>query len=261
MLLLSGSVIIGYLLSTVYVRNMLLDKLVEDSKKILFYLLVFLSLILFGFYTYSLISQVNGFNFNTSLSLTLLTINFLFFMFMFTKPIYHLGLVLFPITVFIILITIFYRTDNAPIGFADNNLQIHILASFTSYGFLGLAGIEAVLLFRQEKKLRHVKDSSLAISLPPIEVMEKVMFDLIVIGFILLTVSLLSGAPFILGDNNFFLMQKIIFSLIAWITFAYLLFKRFSSGVRGKKAAHLTLSGITFLFIAYLGTRLFFELF
>ena len=84
--------------------------------------------------------------------------------------------------------------------------------------------------------------------------------DLIVIGFILLTVSLLSGAPFILGDNNFFLMQKIIFSLIAWITFAYLLFKRFSSGVRGKKAAHLTLSGITFLFIAYLGTRLFFEL-
>ena len=132
MLLLSGSVIIGYLLSTVYVRNMLLDRLVEDSKKILFYLLVFLSLILFGFYTYSLISQVNGFNFNTSLSLTLLTINFLFFMFMFTKPIYHLGLVLFPITVFIILVTIFYRTDNAPIGFADNNLQIHILASFTS---------------------------------------------------------------------------------------------------------------------------------
>ena len=109
MLVLSGSVIVGYLLSTVYVRNMLLDKLVEDTKKFFFNLLVFFSLVLFGFYTINLIYEVNGLNFNTSLSLTLLTINALFFIFMFRKPIYHLGLILFPITVFIILITIFLR--------------------------------------------------------------------------------------------------------------------------------------------------------
>ena len=260
MLLLSGSVIIGYLLSTVYVRNMLLDKLVEDTKRIFFYLLVFLSLSLFGLYTLNLVNQVNGFNFNTSLSLTLLTINALFFIFMFKKPIYHLGLILFPITVLIIVITIFYKTDNTPAEFSNKNLQIHILSSFISYGFLGLAGLEAILLSRQEKKLKDVKDSSLAISLPPIEVMEKIMFELIVIGFVLLTISLLSGAPFILTGNTGFLMHKVVFSVVAWITFGYLLFKRFSSGVRGIKAAHLTLSGITFLLVAYLGTRLLFEL-
>ena len=260
MQLLPGIIIAGYLLSTIFVRNMLIGKLVEDRKKIFFYLIILLSFFLFAFYTYNLISQTKGFDFNASLSLTLLVINFLFCLFMFTKPIYHLGLILFPITAFIILVTLFYKTGSTPAALTNNNLQLHILSSFMSYGFLGLAGIEAMLLLFQERKLRHVKDSSLAISLPPIEVMEKVMFDLIVIGFILLTVSLLSGAPFILGDNNFFLMQKIIFSLISWITFAYLLFKRFSSGVRGTKAAHLTLSGITFLFIAYLGTRLFFEL-
>ena len=179
---------------------------------------------------------------------------------MFTKPIYHLGLILFPITALIILITLFYKTGNAPVVLTKNNLQLHILSSFISYGFLGLAGIEAILLLFQEKKLRHVKNSSLEISLPPIEVMEKIMFDLIVIGFILLTISVLSGIPFILSENNFLLMQKIIFSIVAWITFAYLLFKRFSTGIRGEKAVHLTLSGIIFLFIAYLGTKLFFEL-
>ncbi|MEC7833011.1 MAG: cytochrome c biogenesis protein CcsA [Pseudomonadota bacterium] len=260
MLVLSGSVIVGYLLSTVYVRNMLLDKLVEDTKKFFFNLLVFFSLVLFGFYTINLIYEVNGLNFNTSLSLTLLTINALFFIFMFRKPIYHLGLILFPITVFIILITIFYKTDDMPAEFTNSSLQIHILSSFISYGFLGLAGLEAVLLSQQEKKLRDVKDSTLAISFPPIEVMEKVMFDLIVIGFALLTISILSGAPFILNEATNLQIQKIFFSLIAWITFGYLLFRRYSSGLRGVKAANLTLSGIIFLFIAYLGTKLFFEI-
>jgi len=260
MQLLPGTVIAGYLLSTIFVRNILIGKLVKDRQKIFFYLIILLSFFLFAFYTYSLINQTKGFDFNTSLSLTLLIINFLFCLFMFTKPIYHLGLILFPITALIILITLFYKTGNAPVTLTNNNLQLHILSSFISYGFLGLAGIEAILLLFQEKKLRHVKNSSLEISLPPIEVMEKIMFDLIVIGFILLTISVLSGIPFILSENNFLLMQKIIFSVVAWITFAYLLFKRFSTGIRGEKAVHLTLSGIIFLFIAYLGTKLFFEL-
>ena len=73
---------------------------------------------------------------------------------MFTKPIYHLGLILFPITALIILITLFYKTGNAPVVLTNNNLQLHILSSFISYGFLGLAGLEAILLSRQEKKLR-----------------------------------------------------------------------------------------------------------
>ena len=80
-----------------------------------------------------------------------------------------------------------------------------------------------------------------------------------ILGFILLTISLLSGAPFVIQDNSIHIIQKILFSLIAWITFAYLLYKRFSYGVRGKKAVHITLSGIIFLLIAYLGTKFLFE--
>jgi len=260
MQLLSGIVIVSYLLSTMYVRNILVGKFVEDRVKILFYLVSLISFSFFFFYTYSLIDQSRGFDFNSSLSLTLLVINFLFCLFMFTKPIYHLGLILFPITALIVVITIFYKTGNAPIELINNNLRIHILSSFISYGFLGLAGIEAALLLSQEKKLRHVKSSSLEISFPPIEVMEKIMFDLIVIGFILLTISVLSGIPFILSENSYLLIQKITFSIIAWVTFAYLLTKRSSIGIRGEKAARLTLSGITFLVIAYLGTKLLFEL-
>jgi len=84
------------------------------------------------------------------------------------------------------------------------------------------------------------------------------MFELIILGFIFLTISLLSGAPFIKSELNTGLHQKIIFSLIAWITYLYLIYNRFSVGIRGKKANNLALSGMVFLFIAYLGTKLFF---
>ena len=55
--------------------------------------------------------------------------------------------------------------------------------------------------------------------------------------------------------------EKILFSVIAWITYSYLIYKRFSKGVRGRKATNLTLSGMFFLLIAYLGTKLFFEIY
>ena len=84
---------------------------------------------------------------------------------------------------------------------------------------------------------------------------------LIIFGFILLTLSLISGAPFVIMGEYIGLTEKILFSIIAWITYSYLIFSRFSKGYRGKKATNLTLSGMAFLFISYLGTKLFFEIF
>jgi ABC-type uncharacterized transport system permease subunit len=133
-----------------------------------------------------------------------------------------------------------------------------VVVSIVSYGFLGLAAIQASLLKYQEYKLKNVRNSSLSNTLPSIEKMEKVMFELIILGFILLTLSLLSGSPFVGLEASQNLLQKITFSVIAWVTYSYLLFKKFSSGVRGKQATNLTLSGMAFLFIAYLGTKIFF---
>ena len=87
------------------------------------------------------------------------------------------------------------------------------------------------------------------------------MFDLIIFGFILLTLSLLSGAPFVTMGEHRGMLEKILFSIIAWMTYSYLIYSRFSRSVRGRKATNLTLSGMSFLLIAYLGTKLFFELY
>ena len=253
--------IIGYTLSTLSIRYVLIDEEYSFYKKTSFDVIFFLSLLLFSTYAYSLINDVyQKFNFITSLEITFLIVNYLFFLFMFSKPIKHLGLVLLPLTAIAILVSIIYH-DNSNLGLIDPDLRIHIIVSIASYGFLGLGAIQAILLRYQEKKLKDVSGSLFLTILPSIEKMENVMFDLIIFGFILLTLSLLSGAPFVTMNEHPGLLEKILFSIIAWMTYSYLIYSRFSKGVRGRKATNLTLSGMSFLLIAYLGTKLFFELY
>ena len=255
------STIIGYTISSLSIKYVIVEDEYASYKRISFDIVFFLSLVLFSGYTYTLIdSFYQKFNFITSLEITFLIVNYLFFAFMFTKPIKHLGLVLLPLTLITIPFSMIYHNDNN-LGQIDNDLKAHVIVSITSYGFLGLAAIQAILLRYQEDKLKYVQNSLFLTILPSIEKMEKVMFELIVFGFILLTLSLISGAPFVFMGEYTGLTEKIIFSIIAWVTYSYLIFSRISRGFRGKKATNLTLSGMAFLFISYLGTKLFFEIF
>jgi ABC-type uncharacterized transport system permease subunit len=255
--LLASLSIIGYILSTLSIKNMLIQ-FNQKFTHILFCVVLLLTIILTSIYTYNLaLSHSMKLNFIIALLVTSLILNYLFFVFIFTKPIKHLGLILFPLTISVILFTLFFNFEKEQMQ-VDNNIILHIVVSIVSYGFLGLAAIQAILLKYQEYKLKNIQNSSLNNILPSIERMEKVMFELIILGFILLTLSLLSGAPFVVLDNNENLLQKITFSIIAWITYFYLLFKKFSSGVRGRQATNLALGGMMFLFISYLGTKIFF---
>ena len=82
------------------------------------------------------------------------------------------------------------------------------------------------------------------------------MFRVIGAGFILLSLALVSG--FIVVDNWY--THKIIFSIIAWLIFATLLIGRWKAGWRGRKAIRFILSGISFLILAFFGSKLALEL-
>ena len=148
--LLGTLTIIGYTLSTLSIRYVLIDEEYSFYKKTSFDIVFFLSLLLFSVYSYSIINNVyQKFNFITSLQITFLIVNYLFFLFMFSKPIKHLGLVLLPLTAIAIFISMIYH-DNASLGLIDSDLRAHIIVSIASYGFLGLGAIQAILLRYQE---------------------------------------------------------------------------------------------------------------
>jgi len=90
-------------------------------------------------------------------------------------------------------------------------------------------------------------------------VLEDLLFKTIAAGFILLTVSLLSGLMFI---NDIFaqhLIHKTILSIMAWLVFGVLLWGRWRYGWRGSLAVRLTLAGIILLVLSYFGSKLVLE--
>ena len=212
-------------------------------------------------YTYSLVTDYSiKSNFIIALLLTFLILNFLLLFLMFIKPAHHLALILLPLSAIVVFLTLVFDFKDA----TDNinyDLALHIVVSLVSYGLLGLAAIQALLLKFQEQKLKDLDNSLLSNLMPSMDIMENIMFDLIIIGFILLTISLLTGAPFVSEETDKILLQKITFSVIAWLVYSYLIYQRFSSNIIGKRANTLAISGMLFLFFAYLGTKVLFEFF
>jgi ABC-type uncharacterized transport system permease subunit len=90
--------------------------------------------------------------------------------------------------------------------------------------------------------------------------MEDLMFEMIGIGFILLTLALLSGFAFL--DDMFaqHLVHKTVLSVVAWLVFGGLLLGRRLWGWRGRKAISWTLTGFGILILAYFGSKLVLEL-
>ena len=249
--------IVGFFISSLCMKKVLS----ENSSKQFFYPIFIFTILIMSTYTYSLVTDYSiKSNFIIALLLTFLILNFLLLFLMFIKPAHHLALILLPLSAIVVFLTLVFDFKDA----TDNinyDLALHIVVSLVSYGLLGLAAIQALLLKFQEQKLKDLDNSLLSNLMPSMDIMENIMFDLIVIGFVLLTISLLTGAPFVSEETDKILLQKITFSVIAWLVYSYLIYQRFSSNIIGKQANTLAISGMLFLFFAYLGTKVLFEFF
>ena len=139
-------------------------------------------------------------------------------------------------------------------------LDLHIFLSLLAYSVLSLAAAQAILLSYQHNRLRKHKPTGIVSYLAPMQHSEALMFTMITLGFILLTLSLVSGFLFL--DNIFAHGQihKTILSIIAWFVFAVLLWGRWKSGWRGARAVRLTLWGFGLLALAYFGSKLIMEI-
>ena len=91
--------------------------------------------------------------------------------------------------------------------------------------------------------------------------MERLLFRLIHIAFVLLTLTLISGIFFseALFGKALTFNHKTVFAIVSWLIFAALLLGRHLRGWRGKVALRWTLSGFVALLLAYVGTRFVLE--
>lgn len=149
-------------------------------------------------------------------------------------------------------------SHTAPLQLAGSHLLLHIMASLLGYSVLMAAAIQALFVALLNRHL-HRKQHGFINSLPPLQSMESFLFHMIGLGFALLTLGLIAGIPYV---HNLFaqhLAHKTVFSLMAWMVFAGLLFGRYRYGWRGHTAIRWTLYGFILLLFAYFGSKLVLE--
>jgi len=179
-----------------------------------------------------------------------------------------LKFLLFPPVAMLVLLPVFFPGNHIELNGKTTMFPWHIGIALLAYGTLTIAAFHAAIMSIQDRHLHRLRGQSMypllntAIDkLPALLTMEKILFRLIWIGFILLTLTVLSGVVFseqVLGIA-FKWDHKTILSMMSWLLFAVLLVGRHWRGWRGKTVLSFTLSGFVMLLLAYVGSRFVLE--
>lgn len=152
----------------------------------------------------------------------------------------------------------------SPKAVADPWFKGHFVVATVAVGLLSLAAMHAMLMSVQDRALHRqlaiIPNSRFAHwleELPPLMTMESILFNLLYVGFALLSLTVFSGLLFsqTLFGKPLVFDHKTIFALISWFLFAGLLIARWRVGLRGRAAIRWVLSAYTALLLAYVGSR------
>ncbi len=190
------------------------------------------------------------------LSLTAWLTNLIVFTGSLWRPIENLALMTAPFAIITLALQLLNQHTNIQHIAVSSGLQFHISISILSYVLLSIAAFQAVLLAIQNHQLRNRRLRGFIQFLPPLETMESLLFEMIVLGYILLSVSLLTGVTYIENVIEQHLVHKTILSVSAWVVFAILIWGRWRFGWRGKIAVRWTLAGFVVLMLAYFGSKM-----
>ncbi|GGY08195.1 inner membrane protein YpjD [Litchfieldella qijiaojingensis] len=170
------------------------------------------------------------------------------------KPVLNASVGLFPLAAITLVLAMGLPDSTRDTGLPPG-IAFHIISSALAFSLFAIAAVQAVLLAAQNQALRHHHTRGIVQSLPPLTTMERVLFELIWAGMLLLTASIISGLVFL--DDLFaqHLAHKTILSLAAWAIFSALLAGHHWLGWRGLRAVRWTLGGSLLLVLAYFGSK------
>ncbi|MFW2374257.1 MAG: cytochrome C assembly family protein [Gammaproteobacteria bacterium] len=170
-----------------------------------------------------------------------------------------MAVVVLPLTLLSIILEMVYQGNHILPPDTAMGLQIHVLVSIIAYSLLGLAALMSLVLAFQNRLLHSHHPGGILRRLPPLQILEKLLFDSIFAGFIGLTLALVTGFLFLEDLFAQHLVHKTVLSLVAWLVFGILLIGRLAMGWRGRKAIRWTLAGFFSLMLAYFGSKFVLE--
>lgn len=163
------------------------------------------------------------------------------------------GIFVFPIVFFL---TFASSIGPHPFAFTSPLLKnswiiVHIVLIFTGYAGLFLSFGASLLYLMQERSLKSKQSTTFMGRLPALQTIDEIGYRALLLGFPFMTFGLVAGS--VLAENKygsmFFADPKVLLSIIMWLVYMVLLYTRWSSGWRGRKAAYLA----AFAFVAAVG--------
>lgn len=255
--------IIFYLLAAYMLGKNLLEMTGDEQRpaRTWFYVFGCMALILHTVILYQNIDTIAGLNlgFYNALSLMSWAVALIVMLVSLNKPLENLALVIFPAASLALLLEIIFQStrilpDSLPVG-----LRVHVLLSVCAYSLLTIAALQALLLALQDRQISRKQPASI-MRLPPMQLMEKLLIQIIAIGFFILSLSLATGLMFLHDIADQHLVHKTVLSVVAWLIFGILLLGHWAWGWRGKRAIRWTIGGFIALLLAYFGSKLVLEL-
>jgi cytochrome c-type biogenesis protein CcsB len=138
-------------------------------------------------------------------------------------------------------------------------LPVHVtLASLGQALFVLSAGVSLLYLLK-ESRLKARRPLEISDSrLPSLESLDRINYHLLMLGFALLSLAIVTGALWAAATWGRFWSWEPVesWSLVWWILYAALLQSRLAIGIRGRRAARLTIALFAVLLCSYLGVNL-----
>jgi len=139
----------------------------------------------------------------------------------------------------------------------SNWLIAHVVTCFIGYAAFGIGfGLSIMYLLR---RLDDSGKTNVFLKLvPESSILEELSYQMVVIGFILLTLGIITGAVWAHSawGRYWGWDPKETWSLITWLIYAALLHSRMIRGWRGKRLAILSIIGFSCVLFTYLGVNL-----
>jgi cytochrome c-type biogenesis protein CcsB len=129
----------------------------------------------------------------------------------------------------------------------SNWLLVHVVTAFLGYAAFALAFGSALLYLIQERRPRP--------SLPPLPLIDNLIYRTTVLGFLLLTLGIVTGAVWAetAWGRYWSWDPKETWSLITWFIYAALLHARLLKGWHGRRIAWLAVLGFMAVLFTYFG--------
>ncbi|MEP7084207.1 MAG: cytochrome c biogenesis protein CcsA [Betaproteobacteria bacterium] len=136
-----------------------------------------------------------------------------------------------------------------------------LVVALLAFALFAIAAVQAGAMLALQQDLHRGLATTTSTSMPPVLTLERWLFGLIAIGFVLLSATLASGAIFseaLFGKPMQF-THKTLFSGLAWLLFGVLLVGRWRWGWRGRQALRWVVAGSVLLLIGYAGSKFVLE--